>query len=225
MRPSVGGDVLRYVHGPSPAHRGALMVRQHELPWLARAVVYLDNRTSVHAGAGDASTLERGVSVAASVLSHLDRQRYQVDLVTGGPPPHRVDGRLETALMRLAELAPVADDGPAATLRAVEQTGNGLLVAVVRPPVRRASGQADTAGDDLADHPEVRALQQAGRGYRTRVALIVEHTDTARCETLGRLLHLAGWRTAVAARGAALADVWQHAMVGAGVGRLLESRR
>jgi len=226
MRAYVVGDDLRYVHWPSTAHRGELMVRQHELPWQARAVVYLDNRTSVHLGAGDASTLERGVSVAASVLSHLDRQRYQVDLVTGGPAPHRVEGRLETALMRLAELAPVADGGPAATLRAVEQTGNGLLVAVVRPPVRRASGQADTAGDgDLADHPEVRALQQAGRGYRTRVALIVEHTDTARCETLGRLLHLAGWRTAVAARGAALADVWQHAMVGAGVGRLLESRR
>jgi len=226
MRAYVVGDDLRYVHWPSTAHRGELMVRQHELPWQARAVVYLDNRTTVHVGAGDASTLERGVSIAASVLSHLDRQRYEVDLVTGGTPPHRADSRLEAALIRLAELAPVTDDAPVATLRTVEHAGTGLLVAVVRPPGTAGTGQADTGGDDdLVDHAEVRALQQAGRSYRTRVALIIEHADTSRCGTLARVLRLAGWRTAVATPGTPLADVWQHAMVGADVGRLVGSRR
>lgn len=226
MRSYVVGDDLRYVHWPSTAHRGVLMVRQHELPWQARAVVYLDNRTSVHAGVGDRSTLERGVSAAASVLSHLDRQRYEVELVTGGPPPPRTDGRLETALIRLAELGPTADETPAATLRAVEQAGSGLLVAVVRPPTGRGTGPTDPDGDeDLADHLEVRALQQAGRGYRTRVALIVQHTDASRCRMLARLLRLAGWQTAVASREDPLADVWQHAMVGADIGRLTGVRR
>ena len=226
MRNYVVGDDLRHVHWPSTAHRGELMVRQHELPWQARAVVYLDNRASDHLGAGDRSTLERCVSAAASVLSHLDRQRYEVALVTGGPPPRRSDARLEAALIRLAELAPVADTAPIATLRAVERAGNGLLVAVVRPPVRRVTAPLDAGpDDDLADHVEVRALQQAGRGYRTRVALIVEHTDAARCGTLARLLRLAGWRTAVAAQGTPLADVWQQAMVGDEIGRLAGARR
>jgi uncharacterized protein (DUF58 family) len=226
MRNYVVGDDLRYVHWPSTAHRGELMVRQHELPWQARAVVYLDNRTSVDVGVGDRSTLERGVSAAASVLSHLDRQRYAVDLVTGGPAPARSEGRLETALIRLAELGPVTDDTPAATLRAVEKAGNGLLVAIVRPPSGRGTAPLDTGhDDDLADHVEVRALQQAGRGYRTRVALIVEHADAARCGTLARLLRLAGWRTAVAPQGTPLADVWHHAMVGADIGRLVRARR
>lgn len=226
MRNYVVGDDLRHVHWPSTAHRGVLMVRQHELPWQARAVVYLDNRASVHLGAGDRSTLERCVSAAASVLSHLDRQRYEVALVTGGPPPRRSDARLEAALIRLAELAPVADTAPIATLRAVERAGNGLLVAVIRPPAMRVTAPLDAGrDDDLADHVEVRALQQAGRGYRTRVALIVEHTDAARCGTLARLLRLAGWRTAVAAQGTPLADVWQQAMVGDEIGRLAGARR
>ena len=226
MRNYVVGDDLRYVHWPSTAHRGVLMVRQHELPWQARAVVYLDNRASVHAGAGDRSTFERGVSAAASVLSHLDRERYEVDLVTGGAQAARSDARLERALIRLAELTPVADAAQVASLRAVEQAGNGLLVAVVRPPTRRGTAPLDTVrDDDLADHLEVRALQRAGRGYRTRVALIVEHTDAARCRTLARLLRLAGWRTAVAAQRTPLADVWQHAMVGDDIGRLVGARR
>ncbi|HSJ44946.1 MAG TPA: DUF58 domain-containing protein [Euzebyales bacterium] len=225
MRNYLVGDDLRYVHWPSTAHRGELMVRQHELPWQARAVVYLDSRTSVHVGVGDRSTLERGVSAAASVLSHLDRQRYEIDLVTGGSPPGRSDGRLERALIRLAELGPVADDSPAAILRAVGKAGSGLLVAVVRPPTRRAATPDTGRDDDLADHAEVRALLQAGRGYRTRVALIVEHTDAARCGMLARLLRLAGWRTAVAPQGTPLADVWHHAMIGADVGRFVGSRR
>jgi uncharacterized protein (DUF58 family) len=223
MRAYVVGDDLRYVHWPSTAHRGTLMVRQHELPWQARAVVYVDNRTAVHAGAGDRSTLERGVSAAASVLAHLHRQRYELELVAGGPPPPVADARLEALLVRLAELRPTDDRSPVATLRSVEHAGNGLLVAVLRPPPRAASSAADD--DDLTDHVEVRGLQQAGQGYRTRVALIIEHGDTQRCAMLARLLRLAGWQAALAAQGTSLAEVWQHAMVGADIGRLTGARR
>lgn len=227
MRSYVVGDDLRFVHWPSTAHRGTLMVRQHELPWQARGVVYLDNRAGVHTGVGDRSTLERGVSAAASVLSHLHDQRYEVALVTGGQPPATADARLDATLVRLAELTPTTDASPLAMLRTVEQAGNGLLVMVLRPPLRRGASPRDTGRDDrdLADHPEVRALQQAARGYRTRVALIIEHGDDQRCATMARLLRLAGWRTAVATAETSLADVWQHAMVGAGSVRLTGAPR
>lgn len=210
MRNYVVGDDLRLVHWPSTAHRGALMVRQHELPWQASAVVYVDSRADVHRGAGDASTFERAVSASASVLVHLQRQRYDVHLVTvddhdvNGAP--RTGTHLERAMTRLAELRPVVDHSPLPALRTTEQLGNGIFVAVVRPP-------ADDR--DLADHVEVRALQQAGRRYAGRIALVVEHTDGARCAVFARLLRLSGWHSAVAVAGTPLDDAWKRALVGA----------
>lgn len=215
MRTYVVGDDLRHVHWPSTAHRGTLMVRQHELPWLARAVVYVDNRAHTHRGGGDRSTLERAVSAAASVLVHLRDQRYELQLVTDGRDPVDRPGQVDMALVRLAELTGVGQRSPMVAMRAVEHAGDGLLVAVLRPP-------ADAA--ELADHPEVRALQQAGRGYRTRVALIIEHHDAERCATLAGLLRLAGWHTAAAAPDEPLINPWQRAMIGAGVGRLTGAR-
>jgi uncharacterized protein (DUF58 family) len=196
------------VHWPSTAHRGALMVRQHELPWQASAVVYVDSRAHVHRGATDASTFERAVSAGASVLVHLQQQRYDIHLVTaeGSEAASHTATHLERAMTRLAEVQPSTDRSPLPALRAAEQLGNGIFVAVVRPP---------TEHEDLAEHVEVRALQQAGRGYARRIALIVAYDDGARCAVLARLLGLAGWHTAVAAAGMPLDEAWSRALVGA----------
>ncbi|HEX6254581.1 MAG TPA: DUF58 domain-containing protein [Euzebyales bacterium] len=227
MREYVVGDDLRHVHWPSTARRGTLMIRQHELPWQARAVVYVDVRIGVHVGAGDRSTFERAVSVAASVLTHLRRCHYQLHLVTeGAPRTDELEG-LDASLVRLAEVTPGRERSPVTAMRAVGDAGEGLLVAVVRPPRRPtgAAGDADDGDAHLADDADLRALQQAGRGYRTRVALIVAHNDTDRCTTMARLLRFAGWQVAVAEPGVALAEVWRRAMVGADIGRLTGARR
>lgn len=226
MRTYVVGDDLRYVHWPSTAHRGTLMIRQHELPWQARAVVHVDSRVVTHAGTGDRGTFERAVSAAASVLTHLQWRRYELRLIADGRPTTRDVDELDAALVRLAELTPVLDPSPLALLNAVEHAGNGLLVAIVRPPRRATDHTADpSTDDDLVSHPELRALQQAGSGYRTRVALVIEHGDADRCHMMTRLLRLAGWQAGVAPVGEPLADVWQRTMAGADLGRRAGARR
>lgn len=224
MRAYVVGDDLRHVHWPSTAHRGTLMVRQHELPWNARAVIYLDIRTGVHRGSGPRGTFERGVSAAASVLLHLRNHDYDLELVAGGDvapggvggsrSPVAAAGGVDAALVRLAEVSPATDSSPVHVIEHLRNAGNGLLVAVLRPP-------ADTV--DLAEHPEVHALLRAGRGYRACAALVLEHHDERRCVTLARLLQLSGWHAAVAAAGEPLVDAWQRAMIGAAAGELTGS--
>ncbi|CAN5911390.1 hypothetical protein BH23ACT10_BH23ACT10_19980 [soil metagenome] len=218
MRTYVVGDDLRHVHWPSTAHHGTLMVRQHELPWQASAVVYVDGRAHLHRGTADRSTFERAVSVGASVLVHLHHQRYDVRLVSvdGADATPRAGGHLEEAMTQLAELRPATDRSPLAPLAATENLGNGVLVAVVRPP-------ADDL--DLADHAEVRALQRAGQSYASRIALVVEHDDSVRCATLARLLGLAGWRSAVVGAGVPLDEAWQRAVVGTDIARTTGARR
>ena len=218
MRAYVVGDDLRYVHWPSTAHRGTLMVRQHELPWQARAVIHVDTRAHVHRGSGDRGTLERAVSAAASVLVHLQRGHDEVRLVTADPAPPVPDAGSPLAdaeLVRLAEVGTTREHSALAALQAVQRAGFGLLVTVIRPP---------DDGGALAEHPEVQALLQAGRGYRSRVALIIEHHDHDRCTTLGTLLRLAGWHAAVAVPDVPLVEAWRRASVDGDLGPVAGAR-
>jgi uncharacterized protein (DUF58 family) len=76
------GDDLRRVHWRSSAKVGELMVRREEQPWQSRCTLLIDNRAGSHRGSGGASSLEKAVMAAASVVSHLSRQGYQVRLVS-----------------------------------------------------------------------------------------------------------------------------------------------
>ena len=205
MRTYVVGDDLRHVHWPSTAHRGTLMIRQHELPWNARAVIYVDTRGVVHRGSGPRGTFERSVSAAASILLHLRDQKYDLQLITGNDGAHDGSGGIDAALVRLAEVTPSLDQASATAMARVGRAGNGLLVAVLRPP-------ADSA--DLSEHPEVRGLLRAGRAYRVCVALVLERHDGQRCAELARLVQVGGWRAAVVAPTEPLVDAWQRAMMG-----------
>jgi uncharacterized protein (DUF58 family) len=213
MRTYVVGDDLRHVHWPSTAHRGTLMVRQHELPWNAKAVVYLDTRGAVHRGSGMRGTFERAVSAAASVLLHLRDKGYDVHLDTSEVQASHSTGGPDTALVRLAEVSPAVNTTATPALTRLTRTGNGLFVAIVRPP-------ADTA--ELAGHPEVRALLRAGHEYRACTALVIERHDGERCATLARMLQLAGWRAAVVAQGEPLVEAWRRAVIGVAVAEFAE---
>jgi hypothetical protein len=76
------GDDLRRVHWRSTARVGDLMVRREEQPWQSRCTLFVDNRAGSHRGTGPDSSLERAITVAASVAVHLANLGYQVRLVS-----------------------------------------------------------------------------------------------------------------------------------------------
>lgn len=121
------GDDLRRVHWRSSARIGDLMVRREEQPWEAHATVVIDNRQHAHRGQGPASSFESAVVAAASVVVHLEKHGYAVQLATATGAA--ADGA-EQALRRLAVLeltsAPVLDTGWSG-----EQARGGVVVAVL----------------------------------------------------------------------------------------------
>ncbi|MGO4256311.1 DUF58 domain-containing protein [Marmoricola sp. RAF53] len=76
------GDDLRRVHWRSTARTGELMVRREEQPWQSRCTLLIDNRERAHRGHGPDSSLERAVTVTASIAVHLASQGFQVRLVS-----------------------------------------------------------------------------------------------------------------------------------------------
>lgn len=203
LREYVRGDELRQVHWRSTAHRAKLMVRQLEAPWKPEAVLFCDTRADAHRGTGRDSTLEKAISVTASVLSHLADRSYELRLgteVDGRPPDAAPRGAL---LDRLAELQPsrVASLAPALSrLRGAES--GGLLVAVVAPP---------PGTDPVAKHPDTRALLACGRRFSRRLAVVAAPYPAgpgSRGAELAGLLAAAGWNATAIVPDTLLAAAW-----------------
>jgi uncharacterized protein (DUF58 family) len=152
------GDDLRWVHWPSTARQGDLVVRQHEAPRQGRLTVLLDSRAEVHTEA----TFEAAVSAAASILAASRRPATLVRLVTTtghdsgfGSSAHH----LETALAELAVIQP--DDG-AATSSLTELGGH-----VTAPPHASALVVVTT---DAGAGPELHRASEAG--HRREVTVV-----------------------------------------------------
>ena len=203
MREYVQGDDLRQVHWPSTAHRQTLMIRQQEMPWQAQATIFCDTRESAHVGVGATSTLERGVSAAASALWHLADRRYSLRLATEETARAPMVEPWNALLDRLALVEPSRVRGLSPALGALRAGGGeGLLVAVLAPPTT----------EDLMASPDVRALLRAGRGYGGRIALVV--VDPGRVQSAVRggalvnLLRANRWQAATLGNEQPLAEPW-----------------
>jgi uncharacterized protein (DUF58 family) len=87
------GDDLRRIHWPTSARAGELMVRREEQQWQSRCTLLIDNRRIAHRGYGAGSSMERAVSVAASIMRYLAAQDFEVRLVsaTGQSSSHGWD--------------------------------------------------------------------------------------------------------------------------------------
>jgi uncharacterized protein (DUF58 family) len=207
MREYVQGDDLRQVHWPSTAHRQTLMVRQQEMPWQAQATVFCDTRAAAHLGIGADSTLEKGISAAASVLWHLAQRGYGLRLLTDNTTVKAPANEQWSALLeRLADLQPSRLGALAPALATLRDGGEGLLVAVLAPP---------PGTDELTAMSDVRALLTAGRSYTSRIALIVRdrgrRVSSERAATLARMLSARHWRAVTVAVDEPLANAW-HAL-------------
>ena len=76
------GDDLRRIHWPTSARTGELMVRREEQQWQSRCTLLIDNRRIAHRGYGPKSSMERAVSVTASIMRNLVAQDFEVRLVS-----------------------------------------------------------------------------------------------------------------------------------------------
>ncbi|MDP8959242.1 MAG: DUF58 domain-containing protein [Actinomycetota bacterium] len=127
------GDDLRLVHWRSSAKQDELMIRQLEVPWQARALVFLDARASAYRSP---AAFEKAVQGAASVVRHLHRLGFAIDLWAGSTGATQEDGdRYRSAMEVLATVQPVdALDlrGSAARLR--RESGGGAMVMVTGMP-------------------------------------------------------------------------------------------
>lgn len=202
LREYVTGDDLRQVHWPSTAHRAKLMVRQQELPWQPEGVLFCDTRAAAHHGGGPDSTLEKAISVTASLLWHLADRQYELRLATEADTRHPPPKPWNALLDRLAELEPsrVAGLAPAlSSLRGAE--AGGMFAAVVAPP------PGDTP---VARHPDVRALLACGRRFSGRLAVVVAPAADpgSRGAALAHLLRAADWKTVVLGPRDSLAARW-----------------
>ncbi|HWJ66227.1 MAG TPA: DUF58 domain-containing protein [Nocardioides sp.] len=121
------GDDLRRVHWRSSARIGELMVRREEQPWEARATVLVDDRTHAHRGQGPASSFEAAVVAAASVVVHLEKHGYAVQLATATGAT--ADGADE-ALRQLAVLG-LGSRATIDTSWSGDQARGGVVVAVL----------------------------------------------------------------------------------------------
>ena len=113
VREYVPGDDLRRIHWKVTAHRGKLSVSEGEHPQSLAATVIIDLSANVHAGEGSESSLEYGVTLAASLLAQALTQERAADLIARGQTDYSVTGSGQPGQrIRLLEaLARVSADG------------------------------------------------------------------------------------------------------------------
>jgi len=133
LREYVSGEDLRFVHWPSSARTGVLMVREHVEPSEPASTVVLDTRPDAYPpGDVGAETFEEAVDVAASIVLGCARESLGVVLLTTDGVRRAGRGRVPQTEALLDELAEITL-GPAGTLEVlgtVRRGGVGTLVVV-----------------------------------------------------------------------------------------------
>ncbi len=84
VRDYVPGDDLRHIHWKVSAHANQLIITEREEQRSLAATVILDLSRGVQAGEGNRSTLEYGVTLAASLLVQALSQRAPAQLIAEG---------------------------------------------------------------------------------------------------------------------------------------------
>lgn len=209
------GDDMRRVHWRATAHHGELMVRREEQPWQSRATLLLDTRAAGHAGEGVDSSLEWGVTAAASIGVHLAGRGYAVRLATdhGGAvstswhdPASGPTGAQTPLLDALAVVGAQRDAsvGRWPDLLAGADSATGLLVGVFG----RLNPQ------------EARLVAGLRHGSTAAVALLLDvaswtsmathESEKVRLAEVRQVLRRAGWSVVVASRGTHVATAWER---------------
>lgn len=204
------GDDLRRIHWPSTARTGETMVRQDEQPSRRRALVVLDDRALSHAGTGGGGSFEWSVTAAASAVTMLLAEGFEVYLSLTSDESGALAGveDHDHALDVLAAVQPSSTSSPRGLVEALDefgQHGGGLVVGVI--------GALD---------PDVTQMCTANR--HRAVALVIDRdgftasgSGEGPADTTAVDLSTGGWRAVVVRPGAKLPQVWSELTVGLGV--------
>lgn len=209
------GDDMRRVHWRATAHHNQLMVRREEQPWQSRATILLDTRTSGHAGEGADSSLELGVTAAASIGMHLTGRGYAVRLATdhggvvAGAWHDAAGGPTDAQTPLLDALAVVQAERRASVgrwrdLLSGSDAATGLLIGVF------GHLSPDEAG----------VIAELRHGATAALAVLIDVTswtglagresEQLRLTTVAQTLRRAGWRIITVRRGEPLGAAWER---------------
>lgn len=105
------GDALNRIHWRSTAHYDRLMVKEFDLDPAMDAWIFLDLHEEVQAGEGEHSTVEYGVTIAATVATYLLRQDLSLGMIVNAEQREflsldRGDRQIERVLEMLAVVEP-----------------------------------------------------------------------------------------------------------------------
>jgi len=141
VREYVPGDDLRHIHWKVSAHANQLVIAEREERRSLAATVILDLSRSVHAGEGNRSTLEYGVTLAVSLLVQALAQHAPAQLIAEGQQDFTVPFMAAGAARRnfLEALARVQADSALELLdvarRHQSQLTHAGSIAVITPQI------------------------------------------------------------------------------------------
>ncbi|MET0837687.1 MAG: DUF58 domain-containing protein [Marmoricola sp.] len=198
------GDDLRRIHWPTSARVDELMVRREEQQWQSRCTVLLDNRRITHRGYGQHSSMERAVSVTASVLRALVAMDFEVRLIdASGRSTHpgwqqgARGASLAEHLERLAVIGATRNE-QLSTGWVDETQHGGMLLAVL-----------GHLGD--ADRDRLGGFATAGDSAYAVVLDVATWDRTGRAEEPATAaLRSGGWKASTLTHDGSLAAAWQE---------------
>lgn len=202
------GDDLRRVHWRSTARTGELMVRREEQPWQSHCTLFIDNRNGAHRGSGPDSSLERAVTITASIAVHLSDLGYQVHLVSadGRKHEHTPDtfaggadrGEPTRPLLEFLAALPSVDLGHLSTPRRHDAGPGRLFVAVLGTL------------DDQDRHALLRTMAPGSASYAVSldVSTWASRDRTQVPVTSTAFLRSRGWKAVELPRGGSLSAAW-----------------
>jgi uncharacterized protein (DUF58 family) len=111
IREYLPGDAYNRIHWKASARQAQLLVKEFELEQTADVWIFLDLHASTHTGTGDDSTIEYGVSAAASIAARALVENRKVALNASGRrispiPADRGPRQYQKIMETLAAVAP-----------------------------------------------------------------------------------------------------------------------
>src|SRR2546421_8420429 len=106
------GDAMNRIHWRSTAHYNTLMVKEFDLDPAMDGWIFLDLNESVQAGEGEDSTVEYGVTIAATIATYLLRQDLSLGIIVNGAHREFLSlDRGERQIERVLEMLAVVQPG------------------------------------------------------------------------------------------------------------------